>query len=1175
MGGSSDYASFPSSVLAFGTEDFTVEFWIKVETNLYSGQWPYVLVSGPWNSGTGFYIVIDGSNTGWGGTGVLSFNGATTLPNRPSGLVTKTIIRNAGWKHIAITRQDVTTRLFVNGVLEASHIAPAVVNYGASAAYLFSPTELYSTCHEKAYLDEFRVSKGIARWTSDFIPPGGAYTYLPTTIASPRRSIFSSSPQTVTLTCHNGGLGCGNIYYTTDGSIPTTSSSVYSSPITISTNTILRFFAQDLQGNDEVPKSETYTFESVPGIDPYTNLLLHMDGINGSTTFNDSSQSPKILSVVGNAKIDTSQSKFGGSSAKFNGNGDYLSTADSTDWYLGTGDFTIDCWARFSSLPADGSIMLLSQQMSSNGSTNYDFRIDRSDTTYYLLFRLYNPGTGVNTWVSVPMNSPPVTNTWYHFAVCRQGTNWYFFKDGIQQGTVQVNANSVEDLDRGITIGGAGGGWTGYSFIGWIDEFRWSKGIARWTSNFTPPTGPYTAIANRGIDQYTMLLVKGDGPDGSTVFYDASGIKGSKTVAANGNARITTAQSKFGGSSSRFDGYLDHLSVPASSDWSFGSEDLTIDFWVRFNTLPSSSKIMNAMVARYNSETNWWQCRMVYKGDGAWTPRFEFHDGSTTHRVMGAGESYSTGVWYHFAYVRSNGIWNIYVNGASVGYAEDSTPIQTVSSPLYVGNSDVSGPWCLDGWLDEVRISKGVARWTSNFTPPTSEYQTDSYTKLLLRFNGLDGSTAFVDDSRSNSTFRTLTSIGNTQVDTAQSRFGGGSILLDGIGDYITVPASSDWLFGTEDFTIDAWVRFDSLAATSPNGHTIVGQLISDNNFWRLFLRCATPTSWGMHFIGIAGGSIVFEILESPTSYSTGVWYHFAAVRNGNTITLYKNGISIGATTLVGSFPSSNADLSLGTYSTNDGVGMNGWIDEFRISKGIARWTASFMPPTYPYTGKVEDEKDVLMLHFDGDNASKAMLDECGHAVTASGDAHIDSAQSKFGGASAFFDGNGDYLTVPDSGDWDLGSGDFTIDFWMNVAAFSGANFNRGVFSKSRSNGNRGYIAYIPPNEQYITVYFWGNDSTIAAVLSSQPIALNTWYHIAVARSGSRFTLYVNGVASATATYSSAIQNPMEPLKIGTLYEPTITNSYFNGWIDDFRISKGVARWTSNFTPPIAPYGGQ
>jgi hypothetical protein len=205
----------------------------------------------------------------------------------------------------------------------------------------------------------------------------------------------------------------------------------------------------------------------------------------------------------------------------------------------------------------------------------------------------------------------------------------------------------------------------------------------------------------------------------------------------------------------------------------------------------------------------------------------------------------------------------------------------------------------------------------------------DKYTKVLLHMNGADASTSFIDE-----TGRIWTKYGNAQIDTTQSKFGGASGLFDGTGDYIDTPDSDDFYLGTENFTIDFWVRLNVINTAQ----TIVTQ----GNSFRIFIE----TNNNLRF-SIYDGTSTRQV-NSTLTMSTATWYHIALVRNGNTLKIYANGVEVGTTdlTLV-TIPNSTYTLVIGN---NFGSGyFNGWVDEFRFSKGIARWTANFTPPNKEY----------------------------------------------------------------------------------------------------------------------------------------------------------------------------------------------------------------------------------
>jgi hypothetical protein len=214
-----------------------------------------------------------------------------------------------------------------------------------------------------------------------------------------------------------------------------------------------------------------------------------MNGSNGSTTITDSELSPKTVNAFGNAQISTAQSYFGGASCLFDGTGDYLTVPTSDDFGFGTGDFTIDCMIRFSSTALQG--IIARENNPTGGSTFYMIRKETLGSTFQIRFYVIEAGV---TKADYTITTPPSIslNTWYHLAVVRSGTNIYIFKDGVSQTltvTTAIGTNSISNNGKKLVIGGHYD--VSGDFNGNIDELRISKGIARWTSNFTPYTYEY------------------------------------------------------------------------------------------------------------------------------------------------------------------------------------------------------------------------------------------------------------------------------------------------------------------------------------------------------------------------------------------------------------------------------------------------------------------------------------------------------------------------------------------------------------------------------------------------------------------------------------------------------------------------------------------------------------
>lgn len=211
-----------------------------------------------------------------------------------------------------------------------------------------------------------------------------------------------------------------------------------------------------------------------------------------------------------------------------------------------------------------------------------------------------------------------------------------------------------------------------------------------------------------------------------------------------------------------------------------------------------------------------------------------------------------------------------------------------------------------------------------------------------------------------------------------------------------------------------------------------------------------------------------------------------------------------------------------------------------------------------------------LLLHGDGANGSTTITDSSPtpKAVTAAGNAQISTAQSKFGGSSIAFNGTNSYLQTPHSNDYNFGSSDFTVEFWI-ITTQTG----QGTVAAHRTGGgaaNTNWVIYLGfPTVGKASLYLSdGTTYQVSGLSTTTSVNTGSWVHVAAVRSGSTITLYVNGTSEATATWAGTVSATSRSLRIG---DDTI-GAYLNGYIDDFRITKGVARYTSNFTPPTAPF---
>jgi len=209
----------------------------------------------------------------------------------------------------------------------------------------------------------------------------------------------------------------------------------------------------------------------------------------------------------------------------------------------------------------------------------------------------------------------------------------------------------------------------------------------------------------------------------------------------------------------------------------------------------------------------------------------------------------------------------------------------------------------------------------------------------------------------------------------------------------------------------------------------------------------------------------------------------------------------------------------------------------------------------------VDDANTIILLHFNGSDASTTFTDESGKVWTAAAEAQLDTAQKKFGTASGLFDGTGDYISTPYHADFDLGNSDWTIDFWLRN--------NSGTYP--------GFVQ-IGSGNNLITVYYYGTTLRVRiGSTASSPsiftwtIVNGTWVHIAIVKINATNAIkaYINGVDTG-----DGLTNTNHPTIVDVVTIGLAELAYLNGWIDELRISK-VARWTENFTPPTVEYATQ
>jgi len=378
-----------------------------------------------------------------------------------------------------------------------------------------------------------------------------------------------------------------------------------------------------------------------------------------------------------------------GGSAQFDGTGDYLATAADSSLTVGTGQFTLECWFQVNT---DAQYTLLALI---NGGTNvmniFYYHTNDSIGIYDSGWVTGNTGSGTNHDIID-------LNIWYHLALVRDTTNMKLYVNGVERHSA---ANSTNYNNDRIWIGQ---NQYGNNLAGNISDVRLVKGTAVYTSNFTPPTAPLTAITN------TSLLLNGTN---AGIIDKAQSIK---DLALTGNTKSSTTQTKYLTSSMYFDGSGDAIKLPANY-LDLGASDFTLEAWA-YTTATSQQAIAGSLV--YSNGTGAWLFSINYNGNKI--RFFTRYGGGTIQDAQFEAGTFPTNQWVHVAVTRNGANLRAFINGTQAGSTNtglSSSAIDDATTNYYIGDN-LDGNMYWSGYISDVRITKGLARYTSNFTPPTS-----------------------------------------------------------------------------------------------------------------------------------------------------------------------------------------------------------------------------------------------------------------------------------------------------------------------------------------------------------------------------------------------------------------------------------------------------------------------
>ena len=658
------------------------------------------------------------------------------------------------------------------------------------------------------------------------------------------------------------------------------------------------------------------------------------------------------------------------------------------------------------------------------------------------------------------------------------------------------------------------------------------------------------------IDTYfknTSLLIHADSGNGSNnnVFIDGS--TNGATITRTGN----TTQGTFSpfsqtGWSNYFNGSSDYLTLPTSFIGAMGSgtsSNYTVECWVYLNVLPTGATY-STVLPILTAGTIWEMWSIANNG-------YFFGDRAGNY-VSAAGTIPTVGTWNHLAFVNSGTSMTVYLNGTSVATCS-LTGTWVTSQPGRIGHN---GYAYFNGYISNLHVTTTV-RYTGTFTPSTVPLTAVTGTILLTCQNN-----RFVDNSASP---YTLTTTGTPSVqafapfaptDVYSVSSIGGSAYFNGSTDYLSVNATTypTIKLGSGNFTLECWVYitthrnyntiFDSRSVTT----NATGLVLAVNSSGQLYVYN------NGYVLDSAGGS-------AATAITANAWHHIALVRSGaasGNLALYVDGARVAVSSAASSTNLSDAVCTIGYGSADAAYYFLGYISNFRMVVGTAQYSGTtYTVPTAPLTAITNTQ-----LLLKGTNAGVYDSTARSDLITFS-TAGTSTSQSKFGGSSLFFNGSSDYITSVGASNplFMFGAGAFTIEHWCKFTATT-AYINTISDNTGFTTTNNWIFMWNYAGAGRLS--FWVNNGVICSTTNAYND--NAWHHVAVTRtSAGAVTIWVDGVADGTGTLSTT------PMGTGAIIigNQTGQTRYWSGYIDEIRITNGIARYTTTFTPTSSAFYNQ
>jgi hypothetical protein len=643
--------------------------------------------------------------------------------------------------------------------------------------------------------------------------------------------------------------------------------------------------------------------------DPYlnqTSLLLHGDGTNGAqnNTLVDSSTNNLTFTRTGDGSLGTftpfsHDTNYWSTYYPTNTQRTYATMSTSIINVTSTATFTVEGWIMITA-SASGGMMLATT----------DF------------------GSTVNWYVGIDSTTNKPVIYWYTGAVvtCLGSTvlnyyQWYFVQFRCNNGALSIGVNGVAETLTGTTTMGNPGNSTYLSF-GAERSFNhpcylYDVRISNTVRSYTLPTQPQSTDANTTF----LGLRKKTYTDESSLATTLTNVGISNPFSPFGTGRTTPYTALVVGGSLWMDGTSDYYDGTGSASLAFGTGDFAIEFWMYLQVIGTYMFFYDARPTGTN---------------GAYVCIYKHIDNTLRYYVNSLDQIASTtlaaGVWYHVVVSRVSGSTRMFLNGVqqTTVYSDSTNYLNPASRPR-IGDSGNALGNPLSGYISGYRVLTGTG-YTS-VTVPTAPPTAISGTQLLLNFT----SGGIIDSTGR----QTVETVSTANINTTIKKFGTGSMKFNGSSDYLYLPMLPNHrvLNILGDFTVEFWFYvtsipdccFFQLAGDSGSVSALRLNLYTTGAL--TLLSSTTGAAWNIN-VSTSAGAVVIN-----------TWYHVAIVRNSGTFTVYQNGASVITSTAIAASTSLYAGTLNYIACINNGGAtyfIPGYIDEFRITRGVARYTAPF-----------------------------------------------------------------------------------------------------------------------------------------------------------------------------------------------------------------------------------------